>query len=278
MSYRHASHAGNFADVFKHLLLVRLLTALARAPEGFAYIETHAGAGCYELPAPRAGGEFRAGIGRLWPGPARPPGDLGRYLEAVRALNPGAALRLYPGSPRIARFLLRAQDRMRLAERAPGDCARLRAGFEHDRQVTVHCGDGYAQLEAWLPPPERRGLVLIDPPYEDDDEWDRAIEGLAAGARRWPRGVYALWYPLEAGAPLARFRAGVMRTGLRRLVCAEMSVSPAGTPPRLNGCGMLVLNPPRRFDARLEADLVALAGRLRQGPSAGARVEWLVPG
>lgn len=279
MNYRHAFHAGNFADVFKHVLLLRLLAALARKDKAFAYIETHAGAGRYALAAPaaRKSGEARAGIGRLWQSPAARGEDVARYLAAVRALNHGDGLACYPGSPRIARFLLRPQDRMRLAEAAPAECARLRAEFAHDRQVSVHCGDGYAQLKAWLPPPERRGLVLIDPPYERDEEWRQASEALVAAARRWPQGTYALWYPVKRDAPLARCQADLARAGLRKLLLAEMSVSPADTPFRLNGCGMIVLNPPWRLEQGLAPELEALAERLRQGPSADARVEWLVP-
>ena len=279
MNYRHAFHAGNFADVFKHLLLVRLLEALARKDKPCAYIETHAGAGRYDLAGPesRESGEQREGIARLWDAERETPPALAGYLAAVRAMNRGPRLRWYPGSPRIARFLLRPQDRMRLVEQAPEACARLRAEFARDRQVTVHCGDGYAQLKAWLPPPERRGLVLIDPPYERDGEWQRAGEALVRAAARWPQGTYALWYPLKAGAPVASFRNHVVRAGLRKLLLAEMEVWPPDTPFRLNGCGMLVLNPPWRLDAGLEDELEALAQQLRQGPSAGARVEWLVP-
>jgi 23S rRNA (adenine2030-N6)-methyltransferase len=278
LNYRHAFHAGNFADVFKHVLLVRLLAALARKDKGFAYVETHAGAGRYDLRSPpaRRSGEFREGIARLWDGEA-PEGDLARYLETVRALNRDGALRLYPGSPRIARFLLRPQDRMRLAECAPEECARLRSEFAHDRGAIIHCGDGPAQLRAWLPPPERRGLVLIDPPYERDEEWGRTAETLSTAAARWPQGSYALWYPLKAGAPVARLKADLVRAGLGKLLFAEMTVWPEDTPFRLNGCGMLVLNPPWRFEADLEATLRALAQRLRRGPRAGARVAWLVP-
>ena len=279
MNYRHGYHAGNFADVFKHLLLVRLLRALQRKDKAFAYIETHAGGGRYDLAAAVARGahEYREGIGRLWDAPREAGEDFEAFFAAVRAVNRGQALRLYPGSPRIARFLLRPQDRMRVCEVLPEECARLRAEFAGDAQVTVRCGDGYAALAAWLPPPERRGLVLIDPPYERADEWQQARDALLAAAKRWPQGIYALWYPLKAGAPVARLRQSLVRSGLRKLLCVEMHVWPADTPFRLNGCGMLLHNPPWRFDAGLEARLAELAERLRQGPQAGARVEWLVP-
>lgn len=279
MNYRHAYHAGNFADVFKHALLVRLLALLQRKDKGFAYIESHAGGGRYDLhaPAPRDAGEYRAGIGRLWSASESPDSDLGRYLAAVRAVNENGRLRIYPGSPHIARFLLRPQDRMRLAERVPEEYARLRAQFGHDRRVALHLGDGYAMLGAWLPPPERRGLVLIDPPYEDAGEWQRAADAVILAAKRWPRGSYALWYPLKAGAPIERLKTSLVQAGLRKLLLAEITVWPPDTPFRLNGCGMLFLNPPWRFDEGLQDALAGLAERLRQGPSAAACVQWLVP-
>lgn len=277
MNYRHAFHAGSFADVFKHMILVRLLKALARKDKGFAYIETHAGAGRYDLHASAAcrAGEYRDGIGRLWSEPVQHGTE--EYLAAVHALNRSEELRWYPGSPRIARSLLRPQDRLRLAERAPDECARLRAEFAGDPQTSVHCANGYAALKAWLPPPERRGLVLIDPPYERDDEWDLLRDALVFAAARWPQGVYAAWYPLKPGAPPARFKSALAAGGLRELLIAELTVWPADTPFRLNGCGMLILNPPWRLDAELRRLLDPLASRLRQGPAGGSRVEWLVP-
>lgn len=277
MNYRHLFHAGNFADVFKHLVIARLLKALQRKDKGFAYIETHAGAGRYDLRAPgvQKTQEYRDGIGRLWD--SSPPHDIADYLDAVRGVNRGATLRYYPGSPRVARFFLRPQDRMRVCEQSPGECEQLQAEFAGDAQVYVRCGDGYAALKGWLPPPERRGLVLIDPPYERTDEWDRVRDALMLGAKRWSSGVYAVWYPLKAGTPVGRFLSRVAGSGLRKMLLAELTVWPADTPFRLNGCGMLLLNPPWRFDTELRTLLEALKTLLKQGPAARSRVEWLVP-
>lgn len=277
MNYRHAFHAGNFADVFKHLILVRLLKALQKKDKGFAYLETHAGAGRYHLgaPDPQKTGEYREGIERLWDGDAAQ--GIEDYLDAVRAVNRGRRLRYYPGSPRLARFFLRPQDRMRLAEQAPSECARLRAEFTGDSQVMVRCGDGYALLKAWLPPPERRGLVLIDPPYERADEWARARDGLMLALKRWAHGVYALWYPLKAGAPIDRFKTRLVHAGIPKVLSAELTLWPADSPSRLNGCGMLIVNPPWRLDTELGRLLQPLAVRLKQGPAAAARVHWLTP-
>ncbi len=277
MNYRHVFHAGNFADVFKHAILVALLRALQRKDKGFAYIETHAGAGRYSLDGPDAAkaAEFRNGIARLWDEPREE--GLAAYLAAVRALNRGARLHCYPGSPRIARFFLRPQDRMRLAEAAPAECERLQSEFARDDQVTVRCGDGYALLKAWLPPPERRGLVLVDPPYERADEWERVLAALRLGLKRWRAGIYAVWYPLKAGAPVERFKSAAIKSGLRKVLLAELSVWPPDSPFRLNGCGMLIVNPPWPLHTELRKLLELLAARLEQGPAPASRIEWLVP-
>lgn len=278
MNYRHAFHAGNFADVFKHLVLVALLEGLKRKEKGFAYFETHAGAGRYDLrdPAVQKTGEYRDGIGRLWEDTSADP-LVAAYLSVVRSMNRGPVLRVYPGSPRLARAVVRTQDRLQLAELEPGECARLEREFARDRQVRVACGDGYARLTAWLPPREARGLVLIDPPYESADEWRNAAAAVVAAHGRWPTGVYALWYPLKAGAPVARLRNTLETSGVRRILLAELEVWPSDTPFRLNGCAMAMINPPWRVDAELERALRPLADRLRQGPRASARVRWLVP-
>ncbi|OGI67082.1 MAG: hypothetical protein A2W18_06695 [Candidatus Muproteobacteria bacterium RBG_16_60_9] len=277
MNYRHAFHAGNFADVFKHVVLVRLLKALQNKDKGFAYIETHAGAGRYDLRATESQktGESRDGVGRLW---GAPPNEIDDYVAAVRGVNRGKALRYYPGSPRIARYLMRSQDRMRLCEAEPGEYERLRGEFAGDKQVEVRCGDGYAALKAWLPPPERRGLVLIDPPYESIDEWRRVRAAIKFAVERWPSGIYAVWYPLKVGAPVARLKAGLVAAGLRKVLVAELEVWPNDVPFRLNGCGVLIVNAPWRLDVALEELRKPLTEHLKQGPSAPrTRVEWLVP-
>lgn len=278
MNYRHLYHAGNFADVFKHVILIQLLQSLARKETAFAYLETHAGSGRYDLHAPQArkSNEYANGVGRLWGVPVADEG-LAQYLAVVRGLNPDQSLRHYPGSPCIARALLRAQDRMRLAEYLPEACAGLKAEFAGDKRVHVHCGDGYAALKGWLPPPERRGLVLMDPAYEHNDEWQRLRTALALARRRWPQGTYALWYPLKAGAPLKQFKSSLVADGLRNVLQAELTIWPADTPFRLNGCGMLIQNPPWQLDLRLAGLLTALAGHLQQGSAAEARVGWIVP-
>lgn len=277
MNYRHLFHAGNFADVFKHVVLAQILKALQRKDKGLAYVETHAGAGRYDLRASEAqqSEEYRNGVARLWEG--SPLEGFDDYLNAVRAANPDGTLRYYPGSPAIARYLLRPQDRMYLAELSPEACAELQQELNGDKRVRIRCADGYAALKGWLPPPARRGVVLIDPPYERPEEWERLGEVLRFAAERWPQGTWAIWYPLKAGTPLNRFKAGLENTDLRNLLSAELAIWPLDAPFRLNGCGMLFYNPPWRLDEELRPRLDVLAGRLGQGPKSGARIHWIVP-
>jgi 23S rRNA (adenine2030-N6)-methyltransferase len=270
MNYRHAFHAGNFADCLKHAALVWLLRAMARKPGGFLYLDTHAGIGRYDLsdgPALRTG-EWRAGIGRLR---ERPDPALADYLAQVESLG------LYPGSPVLARALLRRQDRMVACELHPEDYRSLRLAFLDDAQVAIHKRDAWEALGAFLPPPERRGLVLIDPPYEAEDEFDRLAEGLRTAWRRFPTGVFAAWYPIKHRAPVRAFDIAVREAGLRDVVAAELALRAPLDPARLNGCGLLVVNPPFRFEVEVPPILAALLAGLGTGePGAYAGVERLV--
>jgi 23S rRNA (adenine2030-N6)-methyltransferase len=278
MNYRHLFHAGNFADVFKHVILTLLLKALRSKDKPFFYLDTHAGAGRYDLgsEAARKTGEFVQGIARLV---AREPlpEALREYVTAVRALNRDDELRFYPGSPRVVRHFLRPQDRMVLCEQHPEECDHLKAEFAGDKQVAVHLQDGYLGLKAFLPPPERRGLVLIDPPYESADEFRRAADALIASWPRWRGGTYALWYPIKLPAPVAALHRAMRDSGINKILLAELAVYPENSPFRLNGCGMLVINPPWRLDEGLKILLPQLAGLLRQESDARIRLEWLVP-
>jgi 23S rRNA (adenine2030-N6)-methyltransferase len=278
MNYRHVLHAGNFADVFKHVVLVHLMRALQDKDSGFVYIDTHAGAGRYDLEAagPQESAEYRDGIGLLWNSPVEGTHE---YLTAVGTVNCSDVLRFYPGSPRIARFFLRPRDCMWLCERERDDCRRLRAEFAGDRQVQVRCGDGYAALKAWLPPPEQHGLVLIDPPFKGADEWEDAYAALMDAVDRWATGIHALWYPVKAGTPIAQFLARLKAAGLPRVLVVELRLWPDDTPFRLNGCGMAVVNPPCRLEGMLRQSLPTLAQKLKRGSEAPqVKIEWLLPG
>jgi 23S rRNA (adenine2030-N6)-methyltransferase len=269
MNYRHAFHAGNFADCMKHAVLVWLLRAMARKDKGFLVLDTHAGIGRYDLssgPAERTG-EWRDGIFRLLdnPGP-----ELADYIGLARELG------LYPGSPALVRALLRPQDRLVCCELHPEDFAELRRGFRGDRQVAAHHRDGYEALGAFLPPPERRGLVLIDPPYEAPDEFGRVAAALLAANLRFASGVLAAWYPVKARAAVRGLHDALRDAGIRDVVAVELWLREPLDATRLNGCGMIVVNPPFGFAAAMPGLLAALLGGLGRGEAGqGVAVERL---
>ncbi|WP_149538350.1 23S rRNA (adenine(2030)-N(6))-methyltransferase RlmJ [Siccirubricoccus phaeus] len=261
MNYRHAFHAGNAADCLKHALLVRLLQALSAKPAPFAVLDTHAGTGGYELAAPEAErtGEWRAGIGRLLDVAEGPLAD---YVALCRGF--GAPAR-YPGSPALTRALLRPQDRLMACELHPEDHAQLRARFRSDPQVAVHRRDGWEALRALTPFPEKRGLILIDPPFEQEGEFDRMTDALALLAKRCRGLPVACWYPVKHRAPIRAFHHALQAAGLRDLVAAELWLREPVAADRLNGSGLLVANPPFRFEAEGSAILAALLERLGLG-------------
>lgn len=279
LSYRHAFHAGNFADVHKHAVLSLLLQELVRKDAAYCYLDSHAGAGRYDLCSAEAAknAEHRSGIDLLWRRDDLPVALL-PYLEAVRSLNPqvGERPRYYPGSPRLARAFLRRQDRMVLTELHPEDAARLRAEFAGDRQVAVHHLDGYHGLKAFVPPKERRGLLLMDPAFERRDELRHLISALQGAKTHWAQGVYAVWFPITHRSGLAECYRRLEKTGIRKILVSEFCVRPPQT-ARLNGSLMAVINPPWQFEQRLEACLPWLAGVLGEAGEGSERCRWLVP-
>jgi 23S rRNA (adenine2030-N6)-methyltransferase len=255
VNYRHAFHAGNFADCVKHAVLVWLLVALQRKPAPLFVLDTHAAVGRYDLdagPAARTG-EWRSGIARLLEDPSPALAD---YVGLVRSIGP------YPGSPAIARAMLRPDDRMACCELHPEDVTTLRCHFAGDRQVAVHHRDAWEALGALLPPKQRRGLVLIDPPFEDPQEFAILARGLATGWQRFRTGVFAAWYPIKQRAPVRQFLTDLRQTGIRDMVTAELWLREPVDPARLNGCGVLVVNPPYRFEQEVPAILAAMLARL----------------
>lgn len=300
MNYRHAFHAGNPGDVLKHLVLVLLLDHLRRKDSAFAYLETHAGRGLYDLAADAASrtGEHESGIRRLWGEPAGSPA-LARYLEIVARFNdsggdggdgdpksPGAAtpLRHYPGSPAFAQALLRADDRMTLCELHPEEHQALRRQVGDDPRVGVHRLDGYHGLKAFLPPKERRGLVLIDPPFERADEYEALVRGLQLAHRRFPAGILAAWYPVKRSAPLRAFETSLAAAGIPKILRVELSTiadtdpraADPDKPERMVGSRLVIINPPWRLDESLRAALPGLAKRLASDDRGRWRVDWLV--
>ena len=280
MNYRHAYHAGNFADVVKHATLALLIERLKAKATPFCVLDTHAGIGRYDLSSTEAQktGEFRDGILRLLEAdPNKLPGELEPYLAVVRELNRGRPeLRWYPGSPRLALDLLRPQDRLALLELHPEDARTLTGLFAGDRRVSIHNADGYVGLKAFLPPKERRGLVLVDPPFERKDEFTRLARGLRQAHRRWATGQYLLWYPIKGRGPVDLFHDELKASGIARVLVAELLLRPPSDPERLNGCGLVLVNPPWRLDATLSSLLPKLATLFHAARGAGARIEWLV--
>lgn len=283
LSYRHAFHAGNFADVCKHTILTLLVQALLRKDKPFIYIDTHAGAGRYDLQSEtaRRNREFDTGIGRLWASDDAPAG-VSAYLEAVAACNAqreaGAAPRMprwYPGSPRIVRHFLRPDDRMVLGELHSSEVPLLQREFRGDPQVRIIRGDGYHLLKSQLPPIERRGLVLIDPSYERREEVDHIVEAVREGHQRWASGCYAIWYPIMPKVPVAALHRRLLATGIDKLLCAELCVMPEDNPLGINGTGMLIINPPYQLDQAIADALPWLWQRLTDNGSGRHSLRWL---
>jgi 23S rRNA (adenine2030-N6)-methyltransferase len=278
MNYRHGFHAGNFADVFKHALLARLLVYLSRKETPFRVIDTHAGEGAYDLSSDEAQrtAEWRGGVGRL-----AAPSDaseavrelLAPYLAGLGPLDPEGRPALYPGSPTIVQKLMRPQDRAIFCELRPDAFAALHRRFARDARIrTIHI-DGYMGLGAYAPPKERRGLVLIDPPFEREDEFDAAFDAFTKAHAKWSSGIYALWHPSKSDHQVRKFYNRLTGSGIRRIL--RLSLSVGGGEEGLRSCGMVVVNPPFVFEQEATAILAFLAERLAQGVDAGAQAVWL---
>lgn len=281
MNYLHAFHAGNFADVFKHVVLTGLLEVLKTKPSPFSYLETHAGAGCYDLRVEHAERtqEYQAGIMRLLDCTAQ-SSFLGTYLNLIRSLNPTSAtlhdITLYPGSPLLASKLLRDTDRAQLCELQSDEAAKLKMLFSGDSRVQVHTRDGYSALKALLPPKPPRGLVLIDPPFEAQEEEFRIIESaLEIAHARWPTGIYVIWYPIKLRQTIKPFHRWLKFSGLKKILIAELLVHPDNSGLRLNGCGMAIANAPYQFDRMLAPILSTLTQHLAQSRFGQHKLEWL---
>jgi len=282
VNYRHAFHAGNFGDVLKHVVLVGLLDRLVQKDKPLFFLDTHAGRGRYDLDgeAARRSNEARDGIRRIEAAGGLPP-LAARYLSLVRGFDEANARRIrwYPGSPRLAAMILRQGDRAAFCELAPREAAELRKELGRDKRFAVHERDGYEALKALLPPKERRGLVLVDPPYESQERELHAVaEALAAAQRHWSQGVYAAWYPVKRSEATASFHRSLLAKGVTKALVAELTVHPADSDVGLNGSGMLLLNPPWKLDEELAATLPAVHRALAPDGAGGARVEWLVGG
>lgn len=287
MNYRHHYHAGNYADVFKHVLLLQLIRAMQRKEKGFLYLDTHAGRGGYDLSVPSVlpdgrtrEPEHRAGIGRLWDAAGLPPA-LNDFVALVRRFNDrngatGPELKFYPGSPWVAKLLLRPPDRMALCELREDDAEALDFEFARESRVTVQVIDGYTGLKALLPPPEKRALVLIDPPFENKREFADVARGLKDALKRLPGAVCAVWYPITERARTDEFHHALLELATPALF-AELTIAGEASELRMKGCGLLILNPPWQIDREIRAVLPALRERLKVDAGAKTTCDWLVP-
>ena len=276
MNYRHSYHAGNFADVVKHSTLSLILLHLLKKDTPFRYLDTHAGIGAYDLAAiePNKTGEWKGGAGALWDLKlsAEVEALLAPWRQAVKALNPDGRLRFYPGSPEIVRALARPQDRMTLCELHPEDAGELKRRYRRNDAVSVVEIDGYTALNAYVPPKERRGLVLIDPPFEEPNEFGRMAAALQKAHAKWPTGIYALWYPIKDVRETDAFLAGLGKSGIPSILAAELWIRRPSDPGLLNGSGLAVVNPPWTLEKDLNVLLPGLAPALGSGNHARGRV------
>jgi 23S rRNA (adenine2030-N6)-methyltransferase len=279
VNYRHAFHAGSFADVFKHAVLCRILHYLRAKPAAFRVIDTHAGAGLYDLASPEAsrGGEWHDGIERLMAAQLAAPvaALLAPYLEVIGALNERGRLKTYPGSPALARAWLRPQDRLIACEIEPQAAIALKQNLRGDTRIKTLEIDGWTALGAYVPPKERRGLMLVDPPFEEDSDFFRLARGLAAAHRKWATGIYALWYPIKGRGEPDALAKSLRRLGIGKMLRAELIVAPLSDPTRLNGCGLILVNPPWTLVSELSALLPALAGILGRDGKGGFKLDRL---
>jgi 23S rRNA (adenine2030-N6)-methyltransferase len=278
MNYRHEFHAGNFADVVKHATLARIVSYLREKPTPFRVIDTHAGAGLYDLSGPEAArsGEWRDGIGRLLKAELAPDVRtlLSPYLDAVAALNPAGRLKVYPGSPLLVRAWLRLRDRLIACELEPQAVSALAKNLATSTRAKALAIDGWTALSAYLPPKERRGLVLIDPPYEAPDEFARLAEAFGAAQRKWASGIYLLWYPIKDRSGPELLAKRLKALGIGKVLRAEMTMANVPAADRLIESGLIVVNPPWTLERELAVLLPALAAALSEGKG-GFRLDWL---
>lgn len=279
MNYRHHYHAGNFADVMKHILLVGLLQALQKKDNAFCYIDTHAGRGWYDLAAApsQQTGEYLEGVRKLTPEKQPPSASISQYFADLNALKEQFGKAYYGGSPWFALKNIRPQDRMVLMEYHPVDAEKLRYNFHYQPQVAVHHRDAYEGLTALIPPKEKRGLVLIDPPYEEErHDYPQVVELLAKAHAKWPTGTFAIWYPIKTRAAIDLFERRLVKTGIRKQLVCELCVMPDDNALGLNGSGLLIVNPPFQFAEEADKVLQWLLPQLSQHVMAKAGVRWLV--
>ncbi|CCJ90359.1 23S rRNA (adenine(2030)-N(6))-methyltransferase RlmJ [Cronobacter turicensis] len=278
LSYRHSFHAGNHADVLKHTVQSLIIESLKEKDKPFLYLDTHAGAGRYLLSGEHAErtGEYLEGIARIWQRDDL-PAELEPYISAVSHFNRSGQLRYYPGSPLIARQLLRPQDSLQLTELHPSDFPLLRGEFQKDERARVERADGYQQLKSKLPPASRRGLILIDPPYEIKTDYQAVVQGINEGYKRFATGVYALWYPVVLRNQIKRMMNDLESTGIRRILQIELAVRPDSDQRGMTASGMVVINPPWKLEQQMATLLPWLHKALVPAGTGHTTLKWVVP-
>lgn len=278
LSYRHSYHAGNHADVLKHIVELLIIESLQQKEKGFFYLDTHAGVGRYDLRGAEAekNGEYLEGIARLWQRDDL-PAEVSRYLAEIHALNSNNELRYYAGSPLIAANLLRDQDRAMLFELHPTDFPILSDNFYAYRQVKCRKGNGFQGLKSELPPKERRGLILIDPPYELKEDYQQVVKGVEEGYKRFATGIYAIWYPVVKRMQINNMLRGFEKSGIRKILQIELAVKPDNPEKGMTASGMIVINPPWTLYQQMEKVLPYLAKTLVPSGGAHYTLEWVVP-
>lgn len=279
MNYRHIYHAGNFADVFKHIIITRIIEYLKRKPQAFRVIDTHAGPGLYDLSSKEAQktGEWQNGIARFWNAslPQENAPLIAPWLDAVHSLNSNGMLERYPGSPLLIRSLLRKQDRLTAIELHETDYKALHYLFEGDYQVRVLHLDGWLALGAHVPPKEKRGLILVDPPFEQPGEFERLVDGVKKAVRRFAGGVYMLWYPVKDYDAIRQFTKLLHASGIRKILQLELRIRKNSASPRLDGSGIIIINPPYVLEQEIENLAPLLISRLGEDKQAQFIKKWI---
>lgn len=279
LSYRHSFHAGNHADVLKHIVLMLIIENFQLKEKGFYYLDTHAGVGRYRLFSEEAEktAEFEEGIGRLWQRDDLPE-EIARYIQLIKKFNYGGKeLRYYAGSPLIAATMLRPQDRALLTELHPSDFPLLRNNFKEFKNVTSKRENGFQQLKATLPPKERRGLILIDPPYELKEDYDLVVQAVEDGYKRFATGTYAIWYPVVLRQQIKRMLRHFENTGIRKILQIELAVRPDSEQRGMTASGMIVINPPWTLEQQMKKILPYLTQTLVPEGTGNWSVKWVVP-
>ncbi|WP_439294689.1 23S rRNA (adenine(2030)-N(6))-methyltransferase RlmJ [Lonepinella sp. BR2882] len=279
LSYRHSFHAGNHADVLKHIVQMLIIENLQQKDKGFYYLDTHAGVGKYRLFSEEAEktAEYLEGIARLWEQKDLPE-EIQRYVNLIKKLNYGdKELRYYAGSPFIAALMLREQDRALFTELHPADYPLLRNTFKEYDNITTKRDNGFQQLKATLPPKERRGLVLIDPPYELKEDYDLVVQAVVEGYKRFATGIYAIWYPVVLRQQTKRIIKGLEATGIRKILQIELAVRPDSDQRGMTASGMIVINPPWQLESQMKQLLPYLVKTLVPENTGSWKVSWITP-